>query len=255
MTAPPSLNVDAYLARIGFSDPIGHDPATLEALQRAHLTAVPFENLDVYHRTGVRTEVAWSIDKIVDRGRGGWCFELNGAFSTLLRALGFDVTRIAATVLDGETPAPTPDHLTVRVDLDRPYLVDAGFGASGPNRPLPLDAPGPHDGGFTEFRFAGIGTDRILERLRSDGSWTAEYQFGLDGRKMSFFEPASQRLQQGPGHFTDAPFATRLLDGGPDRVSLIPGRLTIRRRGAVEHTDVDPAAWNAALRDWFTIQL
>ena len=255
MTRSANLDVDAYLDRIAYTGSIELDRDTLEALQRAHLTAVPFENLDVYHRTGVGTDLGWLLDKIVIRHRGGWCFELNGAFSELLRALGFEVTRMAATVLEGETPAPTPDHLTLRVDLDRPYLVDVGFGASGPMRPLPLDEPGPHDGGFTDFRFAGTGTDRILERLRSDGSWIPEFRFGLDGREMSSFEPASRRLQAGPGHFTDAPFATRLLDGGPDRVSLIPGRLTIHRDGDVEQTQVDPSAWNAALRDWFTIRL
>jgi N-hydroxyarylamine O-acetyltransferase len=255
MTPPPKLDVDAYLDRIGHTGPIELDRDTLEALQRAHLTAVPFENLDVFHSTGVRTDPGWSVDKIVIRHRGGWCFELNGAFSALLRSLGFEVTRMAATVLEGGTRAPTPDHLTLWVDLDRPYLVDVGFGASGPIRPLPLDGPGPHDGGFADFRFSETGPDRILERHRSDGSWTPEYRFGLDGREMSAFEPASQRLQTGPGHFTDAPFATRLLDGGPDRVSLIPGRLTIHRDGAVEHTDVDPSAWDAALRDWFTIRL
>lgn len=254
MSPPPNLDVQAYLARIGHTRPINLDRDTLESLQRAHLTAVPFENLDVFHRAGVRTDPAWSFDKIVIRHRGGWCFELNGAFSELLRSLGFEVTRMAATVTQDGATASAPNHLTLRVDLARPYLVDVGFGASGPIRPLPLDGPGPHDGGFTAFRFVETGPDRILERRRSDGSWNPEYRFGFDAREMSAFEPASRRLQAGPGHFTDAPFATRLLDGGPDRVSLTPGRLTIYRDGAVEHTDVDPSAWETTLRDRFGLR-
>ena len=97
-------------------------------------TSVPFENLDVFHRRGVQTGAEWSVPKIVARGRGGWCFELNGAFASLLEALGYQVTRFAATVLlptsTGSGPSPIPTHLTLQVDLDRPYLVDVGFGDS-----------------------------------------------------------------------------------------------------------------------------
>ena len=78
------MDVDAYLDRIGIPGPIAPDLDNLERLQRAHLTAVPFENLDVYARRTVRTDDDWSVSKVVGAGRGGWCFELNGAFATLL---------------------------------------------------------------------------------------------------------------------------------------------------------------------------
>lgn len=255
MTPPPVVDLDRYLARIGFDRRVETDRATLEALQRAHLTAVPFENLDVYTGSGVRTDLAWSLDKVVRRGRGGWCFELNGAFSALLEAIGFGVTRMAATVIEGDTPAPTPDHLTLRVDLDRPYLVDVGFGASGPIHPLALDRTDAQDGGFTEFRISSVNSDRVLERRRNDGSWLSEFRFSMVDREMSAFEPASQRLQAGPGHFTDAPFATRLIDGGPDRISLTPERLVIHRGEVVEETPVPTAAWDDTLRSCFGIRI
>lgn len=255
MTPPAHVDVDSYLDRIGFDGEVEKDRPTLEALQRAHLTSVPFENLDVYARSGVRTELAWSLDKIVQRGRGGWCFELNGAFSALLDALGFPMTRMAATVLEGDTPSTTPNHLTLRVDLDRPYLVDVGFGASGPIRPLVLDRIDAQDGGFTEFRISTLGSDRVLERLRSDGSWISEFRFSMVDREMSTFEPASQRLQNGPGHFTAAPFATRLIDGGPDRVSLTPGRLVTHHGEVVEESPVAAAEWSDTLRSRFGIRV
>ena len=93
------MDVDRYLDRIGYTGPIRLDVACLEALQRAHMTAAPFENLDVSRGRPVRTDVEWGLDKVVDRRRGGWCFELNGAFSVLLEALGFSVTRLGAAVL------------------------------------------------------------------------------------------------------------------------------------------------------------
>ncbi len=139
------MDVKRYLARIGLEGSGDVDFASLERLQRAHLTAVLFETLDVFHRRGVRTDSKWSVEKVVERHRGGWCFELNGAFAALLEAIGYQVTLLGAVVLlegdDGQA-----SHLTLRVDLDRPYLVDVGFG-DGFARPLPLDDLGPHDGG------------------------------------------------------------------------------------------------------------
>ena len=94
-----AMDTGAYLARIGYAAGVGRDLETLEALQRAHLTAVPFENLDVVHRRGVHTDPARSVAKIVDRRRGGWCYELNGAFHALLSSLGFEA-RLLGTVED-----------------------------------------------------------------------------------------------------------------------------------------------------------
>ena len=70
----------------------------LAASQLAHLTQVPFENLHVFHRRGVRTDTDWSYPKIVEQRRGGWCFELNGCFGALLRAVGFTVDYISCQV-------------------------------------------------------------------------------------------------------------------------------------------------------------
>ena len=117
------IDVDRYLDRIGFTATVSHDLATLEALQRSHLSAVPFENLHVFYGIGVRTDVEWSVSKIVDEGRGGWCFENNGAFSELLLALGFDIGRLGAAVLL-EGPTRTIDHLCIEVALEErhPHL-------------------------------------------------------------------------------------------------------------------------------------
>lgn len=143
------MDVDHYLARIGFEGAVTLDLDTLEGLMRAHLTTVPFENLDVFRGVEVHTGVDWSVPKVVGRGRGGWCFELNGAFAALLEALGFTVARLGAAVLLGG-PATVVDHLALEVILDRPYLVDVGFGDSF-CRPLILNHRGLQDGGTDDF--------------------------------------------------------------------------------------------------------
>ena len=119
---------DAYLARIGAS----REPpsaAALAALMGRHLTTVPFENLGIHLGERISLDEATLVDKIVRRRRGGFCYELNGAFALLLGHLGYDVTMLAARVYGDAGPGPLFDHLTLRVDVDEaPWLVDVGYG-------------------------------------------------------------------------------------------------------------------------------
>lgn len=246
------MDVDTYLGRLGLIGPIEPDVENLELLQRAHLTSVPFENLDVYARRGVRTDDEWSVSKVVESGRGGWCFELNGAFAALLDALGYEVTRHAATVLFAQTTS-IPTHLTLVVSLDRPYLVDVGFGDSF-IRPLPLDSVGPHDGGSGEFGFVFENDTTTLLAYDVDGKAEGQYRFDRTPRSPADFEEASVLLQTQPGlQWTRSRFATRLLDGGPDRVTLLEGRIRHRRHGTWTEEPVDVADWERLLGEWFDL--
>lgn len=242
------MDAAAYLARIGLNPALEPDLANLERLQRAHLTAVPFENLDVFHRRGVKTTESWSLPKIVDRRRGGWCFELNGAFAWLLTELGYAVRRLAATVLPGNSPMPT--HLTLEVTLDRPYLVDVGFGDSF-IKPLPLDSEGPHDGGTGSYGFVfedGLTTLVSYE----DAETKPRYRFGPDERTTESFEPASLYLRTTPGlAWTKSRFATRLIDGGPGRVTLLEDVLRFRHDGVWSEEAVAEQDWAGHLHQWF----
>ena len=245
------MDTTAYLTRIGLDSAPTIDRAGLEVLQRAHLTHIPFENLDVFYRRGVHVDPDRSIPKIVERGRGGWCFELNGCFAMLLEGLGFEVTSLgAAVVVGGFVTGPQPDHATIRVELERPYLVDVGFGDSF-IRPLPLDDDGPHDGGHARYSFIRAGDATTLRR-ESAGAWEALFRFGSDPATPVDFEASNEFLQtSSTSHFTKQPFVTRLLDGGPDRVTLAHDRLKLRRDGEWSETPVSPDDWPVALAEWF----
>lgn len=247
------MDVAAYLSRIRLAGDIAPNLVNLEKLQRAHLTWVPFENLHVYHRRGVETTPEWSVPKIVDRGRGGWCFELNGAFGTLLEALGYEVARLGAVVLFGDTDAfPVPDHLTLRVQLDRPYLVDVGFGESF-IKPLPLDSEGPHNGGTGQFGFEFNGDETTLLAFE-DGTPVPQFCFDSTPRVPADFDQSSRKLQTQPtSRWTETPFATRLLDGGPDRVTLLSDRIKFLRNGNWTEEPVAEADWAALLDQWFDL--
>ncbi len=246
------MEIDAYLARIGIEAPVELTLAGLEQLQRAHLTAVPFENLDVFHRRGVSTEPTRSAAKIVQRDRGGWCYELNGAFATLLEELGFAVRLLGAGVLP--VTGPMPDHMAIEVTLDQAYLVDVGFGDSF-IRPLPLDSKGPHDGGSGTYRFELDGGITTLVSEDSNGP-SHDYEFDRSAEfTAEDFEPSSHRLQTEPGlKWTESPFATHLLDGGPNRVTLLRDRIKLRRNGATTEEPVAPSEWNQVLWEWFRME-
>lgn len=243
------IDVERYLRRIGRTSAVSVDRDGLEALQRAHLTSVPFENLHVAARRGVRTDLAWSYAKVVEQGRGGWCFELNGAFGALLEELGFDVRRIGAAVqLNG--PNEMIDHLTLEVMLDQPYLVDVGFGENF-CRPLALNLRGPQDGGIGEFELIPSPRGTTLARI-VDGVPQAQFRFKRVALELSDFEPASQHLQTDEeGLWVQKPFATRLLGPGHDRVTLLNDRLKVTRNGVTEETPVGQAEWPSVLSDWF----
>ena len=124
------MNIDAYLKRINYDGSTDPTLETLRGLHRAHLLTVPFENLDIHAGRRIDVDRERIYAKIVgEEKRGGFCYELNGLFSWLLEALGYDVTLLSARVrhMDGTYGAEF-DHLTVRIDLDEAWLADVGFG-------------------------------------------------------------------------------------------------------------------------------
>lgn len=243
--------VDAYLRRIGWSGPISHDYATLAALQLAHLQTVPFEALEVFAGRKVRVDDEWVWSKVVDRQRGGWCFEANGAFALLLEALGFHVRRLGAAVLLAG-PAVVIDHLVLEVQLDRPYLVEVGFGDRSPVTPLPLDDAGPHESPSGLFEFLPSPQGTTLAEVVDDVPH-ALYRFKRVNLSADDFAGASERLSTDRSlSWSTSPFATRLLDA-ETRLTLSRRSLKTSGPNGTTRRAVPPAEWNRVLADEFGI--
>ena len=180
-------DIGAYLERIGYSGPVAPNADTLREIHRAHLFAVPFENLDIGWGREIRLDEEAIVRKIVDRRRGGFCYELNGAFAVLLRALGFRVTLLSARVpcADGSY-GPEFDHLTLWVDLNEPWLADVGFG-DGFVDPLRLQVGLEQEERGTCFRIVEEGESLRLERRAADAGWRTEYLFDLEPHRLEEF--------------------------------------------------------------------
>ncbi len=148
------MEVKDYLDRIGFAQPVRADLGTLRALHRAHLEAIPYENLDVQLGRPVTISRPEIFEKIVGRRRGGWCYEMNGIFGWALAELGFRVTRATGAVRrDLMGDVMVGNHLVLRVDLDEGvYLADVGFG-DGSRDPIKVEA-GPFRSHGFDFRLA-----------------------------------------------------------------------------------------------------
>jgi len=173
------MKLRRYLHRVGFEGSARLSPDTLATLLRCHVLSVSFENLDVQLGTPVSNDIEAAFDKIVERGRGGWCYEQNGLFGWALSEIGFDVTRVAAAVGRGERGAAAmANHLCLLVRLpDNPeavFLADVGFGGSM-IEPIRLEAS-QHE--QTPFR--------IGLRQLDDGYWQFEEEFAGEAVSYDF---------------------------------------------------------------------
>lgn len=138
--------VSSYLRRLG----IEQQPPSVEGLfhiHRAHVERVPYETTWIHMGEQWDIDVDSSMERVAVRGRGGYCFHLNGSLARLLALLGYDVSHHVGGV---HGPESTADDLTNHLVLivsglpspDSPggqWYVDAGLGDALYD-PLPLRA-------------------------------------------------------------------------------------------------------------------
>ncbi len=245
--------VGDYLSRIASPRPDGANADALRVLHRAHQMAVPFENLSIHLGEPISLTDADLLTKIVARRRGGFCYELNGAFGLLLEALGFGVRRVAARVYGGGRLGPPFDHLALVVrpaDGSGPWLADVGFGAHSTHPLLLDDSSEQHDpAGMFQVRPA---PDGDLE-VRKAGE--PQYRLERRARSIEDFVPTCWWQQTAPqSHFRAGLICSLLTDSG--RISL-SGRTLITTSDGVrtEQELPDDAAVLAAYREYFGIDL
>lgn len=257
------LDLDAYLARIGYDRavPLRADLATLTALHRAHATTVPFENLDVVLRQGIRVDLAGVQEKLVRQRRGGYCFEMNTLFAAVLERVGFQVERlIARTGPDPEREPRSRTHLVLSVRAEGlRWLADVGFG-SGLIEPLPF-APGPTPVSQGAWTFlleqspppAWPGTLRLRERQGDE--WVTLYSFTEEPQRAIDIELANHYTATHPrsAFLRRSVAMQRGVNGARE---LIGRRFSVLRPGReTEQRDLGDAELRTLLRAEFGLEL
>ncbi len=180
------IDLDAYLARIGYSGCLDPTAETLRGLHFAHATRIPFENLDILLGRGIALDLKSLQAKLVEGHRGGYCFEHNTLFAAVLESLGFPVTRLAARVRYGSKMIRPRSHMLLSVAVDgEPWLADVGFGYDGLLDPIRLNHEDEVRQGEWSFRVCVEGEVHVLQSLHADGwfdlyAFTQEPQFSVD---------------------------------------------------------------------------
>jgi N-hydroxyarylamine O-acetyltransferase len=244
-----SIDLAAYFERIGFSGPARPAPTldTLRALHLLHPQTIPFENLDVLIGRPVRLDLESVQRKLVESRRGGYCYEHNLLFRSVLQTLGFRVRSFAGRVLWGrdapEMPART--HMLLLVDLDEgTFLTDVGFGGMTLSAPLALQSGleqiTPH-GAFRLDDAGGEPPAYILQAL-VNGAWTRVYRFDLDPQYDADYEMANYFVSAYPQSiFLHNLLAARLAPG--KRFGLFNRRLSAHdEREGSDHRELESIA-------------
>jgi N-hydroxyarylamine O-acetyltransferase len=252
------FDLDAYFERIGFGGPGTPSLETLAEIHLRHTEAIPFENLDPFLGRPVRLDAASLQRKLVDSGRGGYCFEQNLLLRDALEEIGFAVTSLAARVLwNATTNSVRPrSHMLLLVRLDgASYVADVGFGGQTLTGPLLLkpdiEQPTPHE----PFCLRQSGEAFELH-TRIGEEWKPLYRFDLQEQFLADYEVSSWYLS----HHPESRFVTHLLAARAERgcrYTLLDTELAIHYVGAKteQRTLASAAELRTALQDVFRITL
>jgi N-hydroxyarylamine O-acetyltransferase len=244
-----SAQVCRYLERIGLRGQPAPTLRTLFGLQRAHLRSVPFENLDIHWQRPLSLADGALFEKIVERRRGGICYELNGLFATLLSTLGFEVNRVSATVFNAQgQPGPDFDHMALLVELEREtWLVDVGFGDSF-SLPLRISRRRTQYRSGVGYTLAVDGDEFIVSAAHP------EYRFHPRPRAIEDFAGMCRFHQTSPdSHFTRKIVCSRATPRG--RVTISGDESITTDRGVRHVTPLrTPLEFDRALADHFGIR-
>jgi N-hydroxyarylamine O-acetyltransferase len=251
------FELSAYLHRIGHHGPVAADAATLRRLHALHVAAIPFENLSPLLGEDIGLDAARLQAKLVDAGRGGWCYEHNLLLRHALEAIGFATRGLAARVRWNAPPGEVRPrtHMLLLVQADgEDWIADVGFGGLTLSAPLRL-APGeaqqtPHE----DFRIVAEGECRLLQ-FEDDGAWNTLYAFDLQQQHQADYELASWYLAHHPQSlFVNHLLAARAAPG--ERHALFDTRYTRRSAAGIESRELaDADEMKRVLREQFLLRL
>lgn len=250
------MNIEAYLERINYRGSLRPTAETLRGLQVAHLLTVPFENLSIHRQEPIVLETEALFGKIVERRRGGFCYEANGLFAALLSGLDFQVKMLAAEVAKSDGSfGPNFDHMTLMVTLEQRWLADVGFGDSF-REPLLLDERGEQAQGERRYKIVADKSKLLLKQREKIGEWKSQYQFTLQPYEFAdYAEMCRYHQTSTQSHFTQKRICSRATENG--RVSLSEMRLIITSENGERDERVleSQEEYAAALREHFGIHL
>jgi len=226
------MDVEKYLKRIAVEQT--NEEANLNRLfhlQKQHLLNIPFENLDIHLGKKIILDYQAIFDKVIIHKRGGFCYELNGLFYSLLKKLGYSATKISARVRgDSGRIGQEGDHMAILVQVeDTSWLVDVGFGKFSfcPLKVVLEEVQEEERGGAYKISKYDETYHGVYIK-ESEADWRLGYLFTDDHRNTDFFEAMCHYQQtSSETNFTKRRMITiPTLDG---RITLTDTKLKIRK--------------------------
>ncbi|HEY9675182.1 MAG TPA: arylamine N-acetyltransferase [Waterburya sp.] len=225
--ATDAIDLDAYFQRIGYSGDRTPTLRTLQSIHQHHAEAIAFENLNPFLKQSVPLDLKSLQQKLIYEGRGGYCFEQNLLFRSVLIAVGFQVTNLAARVLFNlpEGRITPRSHMLLQVDIDgEKYIADVGFGGLTLTAPLSLtpdiEQSTPHE----PFRLIATDHTYIMQAYIAQ-EWKSLYRFDLQEQQLPDYEVSNWYVSTHPNSL----FVTTLIAARPDsdcRYALRNNQLT-----------------------------
>ena len=249
------MDIQAYLERIQYQKEIKVSKNVLFDLQEAHLRSVPFENLDIHYHKNIELDAESFFTKIVTNKRGGFCYELNGLFHQLLKAIGFDVKMVSGRVCSKDgIYGEEFDHLAIVASINKQlFLVDAGFGKFALN-PLEIKIDVPIVDSFGTFQFDRHESNYLCINELQKGQAVPQYIFSIKERELSEFEGMCTYHQQSKeSHFTQKKVISIVTPNG--RTTLTNNLLKITAGEREEEILVEDKQFDFYLKKYFNIEL
>ncbi|MBD2233260.1 arylamine N-acetyltransferase family protein [Phormidium tenue] len=236
-TESAALDLEAYFERIGCgalgqasqNGTLAPTLDTLKAIHRGHTSTIAFENLSSFFHRPVSLALVDLQQKLIYDQRGGYCFEQNLLLRSVLVALGFQVTNLAARVrwnLPEGTVTPR-SHMLLKVDIDEAsYLADVGFGGLTMTEPLALVPDRSQSTSHEPYRLTLDGQTYCL-KAQLNQVWKPLYCFDLQAQQRCDYEVSNWYVSTHPQSlFVNALIAARPGDGC--RSALLNNQLTTR---------------------------
>lgn len=211
---PVAIDLDAYFQRIGYDGDRSPTLVTLQAVHLCHVQAIAFENLNPLLKQPVLLDLDSLQRKLVHERRGGYCFEQNLLFRSVLLTLGFQVTNLAARVLWGLPKGTvTPrSHMLLQIDLDgESYIADVGFGGLTLTAPLALKPNLQQNTPHEPFRLILENGTYVMQALIGQ-EWKSLYRFDLQEQQLPDYEVSNWYISTHPNSL----FVNSLIAARPD---------------------------------------
>ncbi|CAM3997314.1 N-hydroxyarylamine O-acetyltransferase [Vibrio aerogenes CECT 7868] len=244
-----------YLNKIGIENHIEPDLHTLKQIHQRQHCRIPFENFDVLNGTTPCLSEEALYQKLVINERGGYCFELNGLLSCVLKFTGFDVRPLLGRIHLEEKPSGRGHFINLVTLGETSWIVDAGFGANTPRAPLPVVFNQEISTDLQTFRFIQDERFGVMLQNKVNSGWRDLYSLDMGHVCDGDIAYGNHFTSTNPDSvFVSNCVATLRTDDGI--LTLLNNRLSIKRPEGTHEIVLDnEPSYFSALKTYFGIEL